>query len=287
MITLSEVEQYYQSKLSTLYSQEEIKQIFLITLEKTAHIPIDQYSIKKSEAINEDIKAQMIAVADELSTGRPIQHILGEAPFYGSTFYVSADTLIPRPETEELVHLILQRQQNEQGLRIIDLGTGTGCIAITLAKKMKQPNVWAMDISDKALLIAKANAEKQQQAIHFVQGDMLAWDNIFDTEQKFDIVVSNPPYITPDEKKDMHVNVLDFEPETALFVPSEAPLLFYDHIADFALEHLAENGWLYIEINQYLSAETASLLREKGFCHIEIHKDINGVDRMISAQRID
>ena len=283
MKTLSEIEQSYQQKLSILYPSEEIRQLFLIVVEKVISTPISSYPILKDKSVEDQIAEEMLDIAGQLATGKPIQHILGEAPFYGLTFYVSEDTLIPRPETEELVHLILDRHKTQSGLRVIDIGTGSGCIAVTLSHHMQQPAVWAMDISDNALQIAKTNAERYRQPVQFLEGDILEWDVIFDKEQQFDIVVSNPPYITLGEKTHMHKNVLDFEPDTALFVPEEAPLLFYDHIADFALAHLDKNGYLYVEINQYLSQETASLLEKKGFCEVKIHPDINGVDRMISA----
>lgn len=283
MKTLSEIEQSYQQKLSILYPSEEIRQLFLIAVEKVVPTPVSLYPILKDKSVEDQIAEEILDIAGQLATGKPIQHILGEAPFYGLTFHVSEDTLIPRPETEELVHLILDRHKTQSGLRVIDIGTGSGCIAVTLSHHMQQPAVWAMDISDTALQIAKTNAERYREPVQFLLGDILEWDMIFDKEQQFDIVVSNPPYITLGEKIHMHKNVLDFEPDTALFVPEEAPLLFYDHIADFALTHLDKNGCLYVEINQYLGHETASLLQKKGFCEVKIHPDINGVDRMISA----
>ncbi len=287
MQSLSEIEQNYQQKLSVLYPREEIRQLFLIAMEKVASISISSYPMQKDKRVDDQIAGKMTDIANLLATGRPIQHILGEAPFYGMAFHVSGDTLIPRPETEELVHLILNRHREQSNLHIIDIGTGSGCIAVTLSKKMLQPTVWALDISDKALHIAKTNAEKYNQSIRFLSGDILRWGMIFDTEQQFDIIVSNPPYITLGEKTQMHKNVLDFEPDTALFVPEEAPLLFYDHIADFALAHLKKDGNLYVEINQYLSRKTASLLQKKGFHHVEILQDINGADRIISAHRAE
>ncbi len=286
MFTFSDIEKQYQERLANLYPAEEIKHLFLLALEKTAAISSIAYSVSKNEAVGLSISAQMMHILDKLTTSQPIQQILGEAYFYGATFEVSKDTLIPRPETEELVHLILQDHQDEDSLNIIDIGTGSGCIALSLSQKMKQSHIWAMDISKEALQIAKVNAQKLKQNIHFLLGDILEWDLIFDADRQFDIIVSNPPYITPKEKAAMHPNVLNFEPADALFVTEEAPLLFYDHIADFALAHLTPNGQLYFEINQYLGQETMDLLKKKGFHQVILYKDMAGADRMIAAKRL-
>jgi len=285
MMTFADIAEHYQKRLAKLYPTEEAKALFHIALEKIAALSFMNYSLFKNEAADDAIATSMLHILERLTTGQPIQHILGEAHFYGLTFRVSEHTLIPRSETEELVHLILENHQGRSDMHVIDIGTGSGCIALTLSKKMHQAHVWAIDVSPEALAVAKINAKEFQQHIHFILGDILEWDVIFDPEQRFDIIVSNPPYITPQEKPAMHSNVLDFEPAQALFVTEEAPLLFYDYIADFALAHLKPDGCLYFEINQYLGRETVELLKKKGFHQVTLFKDISGAHRMIAAKQ--
>jgi len=286
MMTFADIEKQYLKNLDNLYPIEEARTLFRIALEKVTALSFAAYSSSRNEMASPSIVTKMFDILEKLVTGQPIQQIIEEAYFYGAVFHVSRDTLIPRSETEELVHLILTDYQHVSGLDIIDIGTGTGCIALTLARKMQQARIWAMDVSHEALTIAKTNAEKQQQDVRFILGDILEWEVIFDQQQQFDIIVSNPPYITPKEKSAMHSNVLDFEPADALFVTEEAPLLFYDHIADFALVHLKANGCLYFEINQYLGQETVDLLKKKGFRQVTLYKDMSGADRMIAARRL-
>lgn len=282
--TWEQLESIFQNKLSSLYPEEEIKQLFLIALEDLAQIKSNQYVLIKSEELSLQQQDQFNYVVNELALGRPIQHITGKAFFYKNFFQVSEHTLIPRPETEELVHMIIQDHKASENLNIIDIGTGTGCIPISISQELPKNNYWAVDISKDALNIAKANADKLKQEIQFINADILEWECIFPNDIKFDVVISNPPYITPKEKAEMHQNVLAFEPHLALFIEEEAPLLFYDHISAFAMAHLNKGGTLYFEINQYLSEETASLLQKRGFQHVEIIKDINTADRMIRAK---
>src|SRR5690606_38360911 len=286
MMTFADIEKQYLKNLDNLYPIEEARTLFSIALEKVSALSFAAHSSSRYEMASSSIVTKMFDILEKLVTGQPIQQIIEEAYFYGAVFHVSRDTLIPRSETEELVHLILTDYQHVSGLDIIDIGTGTGCIALTLARKMRQARIWAMDVSREALTIAKTNAEKQQQDVRFILRDILEWEVIFDQQQQFDIIVSNPPYITPKEKSAMHSNVLDFEPADALFVTEEAPLLFYDYIADFALVHLKANGCLYFEINQYLGQETVDLLKKKGFRQVTLHKDMSGADRMIAARRL-
>lgn len=285
-ITYKDLENEFNVSLTALYPQEEIKQLFLLSIAHTSGINSLQYSFQKNDNVPLKIVEELRLISHDLQSGRPIQHILGEAPFYKNIFKVSADTLIPRPETEELVYKIIQDHHHISELSIIDVGTGSGCIPITLALNLPQSNVWAVDISHPAINIAKENAQRLKADVKFVEADILEWEYIFDRDQKFDIIVSNPPYITPKEKETMHSNVLNFEPHLALFVEDEAPLLFYDYIADFGLTHLSTSGTLYFEINQYLSNETADLLHKKGYQNVEILKDINGADRIIKAKLV-
>lgn len=284
-MTFSDIEKKYQDVLAQLYPLEEIKQLFLIALQKIGSISPSRYIMQKKDTAGVTIIAAMGNILDRLERGEPIQHILGEAHFYGLMFQVSKETLIPRPETEELVQLIIQNHGTEERIEMMDVGTGSGCIAIALAKNLPFSRVSAMDISPGALSVARTNAALHQQDINFILGDILEWDMIFPPQQYFDVIVSNPPYITPKEKEQMHRNVLLYEPDLALFVEEDVPLLFYDYIADFAQSHLNPNGALYFEINQYLGKETVDLLRKKGFSHVEIVKDMQGADRIIIAKR--
>ena len=284
--TWLKLENAYQETLAILYPKEEIKQLFLMAIESIAQVKPNNYILVRNNEVAEKEQDAMLTILKELHAGKPIQHILQEAYFYGEIYKVSEHTLIPRPETEELVHVILQDHKEQRSLRVIDVGTGTGCIPISLFKNMSAADVWAVDVSKEALSIAKENAQNLLANIQFIEADILEWDLVFDVELKFDIIVSNPPYITPKEKEQMHQNVLQYEPHLALFVTEEAPLIFYDYIADFAKAHLTENGTLYFEINQYLADETADLIRKKGFGRVEIIHDINGAARMIRAKRL-
>ncbi len=281
--TWQEIAEIFHNELSELYPSAEIKVLFSLSVEHLSGIRSNQFIFHKNERPTVAASAGIKNILAQLKTGRPIQHILGYAHFYGHIFEVSEHTLIPRPETEELVHLIRQDYQNKNNLSCIDIGTGTGCIPISLAKCMPQHNYWAVDISKEALEVAKRNAQKNEVDIQFIQMDILEWDLVFAAELKFDVIVSNPPYITTIEKEEMHQNVLAFEPHSALFVEDSAPLLFYDYIGDFAKEHLTSTGHLYFEINQYLAEETADLLSKKGFKNVQLFHDINGAKRMIRA----
>jgi len=216
----------------------------------------------------------------KLKINTPIQYILGATDFYGSTFQVNQDVLIPRPETEELVDWIVKEYQNTS-VKILDVGTGSGCIAISLAKHIQNAKVHAMDISEKALRIAKDNATSNQVEIKFLHQSILEINTL---NENFDIIVSNPPYVRYLEKGQMHENVLAHEPSIALFVEDHDPLLFYRKIAELAKVSLNSGGALYFEINQYLGNETVSLLKDLGYENVTLKKDMFGNDRMIKAQ---
>lgn len=283
MKTIGSLRNEFLTDLSNIYDQEEIRNLFQIAAEQLLNISRMQLSLQLQQQLSPELSLAFENILQQLKTGRPIQHIIGHAPFYGLDFIVSEDTLIPRPETEELVDLIIQENLKKENLKIIDIGTGTGCIAISLQKHLTSAKVTAVDISAEALSIAKQNASKNQCSIDFRCLDILEWNLTFDENEYFDIIVSNPPYITQDEKNAMHQNVLQFEPHTALFVEDAAPLLFYDYISSFALSQLNKDGILYFEINQYLANETQDLLIKKGFSNVEIIHDINGAARIIRA----
>jgi|SRR5690606_20751797 len=273
----------YQDTLSTLYSPEETKQLFLMTYAFITGKNSVHYMLDSTNEITETALQQFLSVLGELQTGRPIQHILGEADFYGLRLSVNEHTLIPRPETEELVEWIVKEHQNSERLAILDIGTGSGCIALALKKHLPHARVDAIDLQSEAITVARKNATNLDLSVNFIQADVLEWDSFMQENQLYDVIVSNPPYITPTEQKDMHNNVLLYEPHSALFVEEQAPLLFYDVIADMGKKHLVPRGSLYFEINQYLGHETCDLLLKKGYGDVTLHQDLNQVDRMIKA----
>lgn len=217
---------------------------------------------------------------EKLKTGEPIQYILGKGPFYGREFLVNQHTLIPRNETEELVHLILHANP-QPGLKILDIGTGTGCIPITLDLEMNEPEVYGLDISENALEVARKNTKLLHSNVQFMQGDIL---QEIPTVPLLDILVSNPPYVPIGEKALMHRNVLDFEPELALFVPDQDPLIFYRMIGQLGKKLLVSGGRLYFEIHERFGSEVAAILQNLGYQEVKIHQDLNGKERMISAR---
>lgn len=283
MNSLHAIEQEYQNKLSELYPSSEIKQLFLLCYAHISGKKALHYALERRDELTEADSVRYLALLEELAIGRPLQHILGEAPFFGLMFHVNAHTLIPRPETEELVQLILDEHGNHPQLEVLDVGTGSGCIAISLAKKLKEAMVHAIDISKPALEVAKTNAKKHAVAVNFINADISEWSYFMQDDQLFDIIVSNPPYITPKEQDAMHSNVMLYEPHSALFVEEHAPMFFYDVIADLARKHLKPDGTLYFEINQYLAEETADLLRKKGYQKVDLFDDLNAAKRMIRA----
>ena len=274
----------FENTLDSVYPKEEVQQLFLMVYEHIRAKKSIHYSVEKHLSLSPEEYLRINDILAELSLSKPIQHILGEAYFYGKTFEVSPHTLIPRPETEELVHLIIHDHKGKEDLKVIDIGTGTACIPISLALHL-DGQFTAIEISKDAMEVARRNNAKYDTKINFIQADILEWEVFFPEELRFDIIVSNPPYITPKEMNEMHNNVLLHEPHTALFVEEEAPLLFYDYIADFALVHLETSGTLYFEINQYLGKETADLLIKEGFKDVQIIKDMYGADRIIKAKR--
>lgn len=227
-----------------------------------------------------DLPENLRADFERLKTGEPIQYILGHAPFYGREFKVSSATLIPRNETEELVHLII-KENPQPDLRILDIGTGTGCIPITLALEMKNPEVFAVDISEDVLNIAGANAKTLKAKVKFQKCDILCE---MVQQPNLDIIVSNPPYIPLKEKDQMHRNVLDFEPHLALFVSNNDPLIFYKKIAEKGKHLLKPHGKIYFEINERFGIDVVRLLSDLDYKGVSAIKDLNGRDRIVSGQ---
>jgi release factor glutamine methyltransferase len=222
----------------------------------------------------------LLADFEKLKTGEPIQYILGKGPFYGREFLVNEHTLIPRNETEELVHLILH-QNPQPGLKILDIGTGTGCIPITLDLELKGATIYGLDVSEKALEIARKNDELLYSNVKFLQADIL---QEMPELPILDVLVSNPPYIPISEKSKMHRNVLNYEPHLALFVPDEDPLIFYQVIAEKGKKLLKAGGKIYFEINERLGKEVLNLLLSFGYKNVRVIQDMNGKDRIVFGQ---
>jgi release factor glutamine methyltransferase len=282
-----EFKKYFFSELSNIYPETEIQSFFTILVEFKLHLSRIQLALEHNFELDRDDLDFLENALLKLKNQIPVQYIVGETAFYGLLFKVDKNVLIPRPETEELVEWIVQNlpigrqaHKKSESLKILDIGTGSGCIAISLVKNLPNAQVFALDISAEALIVAKNNAEFNQVTIDFIHVDILTLDKLPDT---FDVIVSNPPYVRESEKDLMQQNVLFHEPNIALFVENENPLLFYDKIAELAKNHLTENGVLYFEINQYLGNETVDLLKTKGFKNIELKKDVYGVDRMVKC----
>lgn len=267
--------------LSSLYDEKEVESFFYLTLEQFHQIKRIDLALNPEMEMDAQQLLRWEDVVIELQKQKPIQYILGETEFYGLPFLVNENTLIPRPETEELVDLIIAESRQSKVESVLDIGTGSGCIAISLAKNLDNATVFAIDVSEKALEVAQKNADLNKIEVHFIQKDIL---ETADLEQQFDIIVSNPPYVRMLEKAEIKTNVLDYEPHLALFVDDNDALLFYRKIAQLALKNLKPNGKLYFEINQYLGKETVNLLQELGFKDVRLIKDIYGNDRMISCK---
>jgi len=231
--------------------------------------------------IPEEMVSELEQKTRRLLTHEPIQYVTGEAFFYGYNFRVLPRVLIPRPETEELVHWVLKEVQSPHKKRVLDVGTGSGCIAISLALENPGLSVTAIDVSPEALKVASSNAQSLGVQVKFVERNVL--EEGLGGLGKFDVVVSNPPYVTPKEKQQMLPNVLEHEPETALFVPQNNPLLFYQSIAKQTRSILNPDGMIFFEINQYYAEQTAELVKKLGFSSVELRRDLNGNWRMLKA----
>jgi len=276
--TIKKIISLIKSELNNYYPSREINSFIYLILHHYFKYSKVQIQLKQDKEINDTIVARIIANIEELKTFKPVQYILGQTEFYNLPFIVAPGVLIPRQETEELVDWILAENKN-QYQNIADIGTGSGCIAISLAKNLPKSLIYALDNSADALSITRRNSKLNHTKIHISYFDILKHHIPFD--ERFDIIVSNPPYVTEKEKQLMHPNVLNYEPEEALFVPNDDPLLYYRKIVDFALKHLKKGGKLYFEINENFGKETALLLEEKNFQNIQLKKDINDKYRMI------
>lgn len=271
-------------ELTPIYDAGEAESFFYLILEENHQLKRMDLALNPDLTFSDTEIQYWNSILDELKKEIPVQYLLGKTSFYGLDFEVNENVLIPRPETEELVEWIVESQNSKaksQKPKILDIGTGSGCIAISLAKNIPNATVFAIDISEKALATAKKNAEINDVNVAFIEKNILKTE---DLEQQFDIIVSNPPYIRELEKQEIRKNVLDNEPHLALFVEDNDALIFYRKIAELAQKNLTQNGQLFFEINQYLGTETFDLLEKMNFKNIELRKDIYGNDRMIKAE---
>ena len=275
--------QHFLKKLNTslanMYSEAEIHVIANLLLENITGFTRLQLLTNKELKLNDEQNELANQYLERLKNHEPIQYILGETEFQGLKFKVNSSVLIPRPETEELVEWVRKPPNPLKG-GILDIGTGSGCIAISLKKKFPSANVSAMDISPDALMVAKANAALNDADVEFIQDDIL---NPATTDRKWDVIVSNPPYIPVSEHSEMDKNVTEFEPHLALFVQDNDPLIFYRKIAEFAITHLSPGGKLFFETHKDLAQECKQLLESYGFTNLVIRKDMSGNERMVQA----
>lgn len=279
---MKDIAAYIKDSLNTYYPESEISGFTRIIVEYITGKSYLQASID-NVGLTQEQQSKVISILDRLRAYEPIQYILEETEFFGLPFFVNENVLIPRPETEELVELVLSENTTSE-LSLLDIGTGSGAIAIALAKHSKKAFVSAWDISVKALDVAVLNAKINTVDVSFKRVDVLS---DVPTDNKYNIIVSNPPYVLESEKGAMEQNVLDYEPHNALFVPDSNALLFYNRIADIALKILEPQGKLYFEINRAKGQETVDMLCKKGFVNVSLFKDISGNDRMVRAELIN
>ena len=286
-MTIKQYRDNFIQELSPIHGADEAESFFYLILEDKNKLRRIDLALQPELAFSKVEVEYYNSLLEQLKLEVPVQHLLGSAHFYGMEFVVNENVLIPRSETEELVEWIVadcKNNDNTKPIKILDIGTGSGCIAISLAKNIKNAQVFAIDVSEKALATAKINADKNDVKVTFLLTDILTTT---DLNEEFDIIVSNPPYIRNLEKEEIKKNVLAYEPHLALFVADDNALIFYRKIAALAQKHLAEAGYLYYEINQYLGKETVALLESFDFKNTQLRKDIYGNDRMTKSQKLN
>ncbi len=278
--TVKAIKEYYFKELKAVYSDAEIMILLEIVFEKYLGLNKLQLKLDEEKFMSESELLKFHFALKRLKKQEPIQYVLEEAPFYGLNFYVDANVLIPRPETEELVYLVLKKVK--KGSRILEIGTGSGCISIALKKKNSTLQLVAVDVDSKVIKIAKKNAQKNKVNVKFIKQDILKVQEIKESfETSFEVVISNPPYISLSEKVDMSSGVLDYEPSLALFVEDVDPLLFYRKIATLSYSHFEREGQLFFEVNQKYGNEVVDLMTVIGYHSVTLIKDINGNNRMV------
>jgi release factor glutamine methyltransferase len=285
-LTTGKFRNHFINSLEGLYPIEELKSFFYLLAGKYLNLSRINIALQLNNELTHEEQSSFYKAVDRLRNHEPIQYILGETEFFGMPITVNKQVLIPRPETEELVSWIIEDVDKNEAT-ILDIGTGSGCIAISLAKKLNNAVVSAIDISTRAIEVAKKNSLINNVNIEFSRVDVLNFEADLDLhhkwESKFDIIVSNPPYVRMQEKKLMKLNVIDHEPDIALFVEDDDPLLFYRKISQLSKQYLRHNGTLYLEINEYLGLEMEKMLNKAGFKHVLLKKDMFGKNRMIKC----
>ena len=278
---MNKIVAYIRSRLQPYYTAEEVSALSrIVCCDLLGQAPTDYY-LGKDIVLSSKKEQELEDILQRLSRFEPLQYIEGRTLFLGREFWVAPGVLIPRPETEELVELMLKEIPADA--RILDVGTGSGCIAISLAKELPDALVTAWDVSPEALSVARANARKLQANVRFVECDVLACQ--VDEVGLYDVIVSNPPYVTEAEKADMEPNVLQWEPSLALFVPDDDPLRFYRRIAVLGRDMLADGGRLYFEINRAYGREMVEMLRTMGYVRVRVKKDLSQNDRFVIAEK--
>ena len=273
---------FFKNGLMGYYPNEEIDAFFYRICSMHLKLKRIDISLKSEMIITNHTFEYFEMVIERLLNYEPIQYILGSTLFFGSDFIVNKEVLIPRPETEELISWVLEQLDSDKSIKILDIGTGSGCIAISLAKQLPMADVYAMDISLGALSIAKKNAEANGVVIQFIEASILDWES---QDLFFDVIVSNPPYVRKSEKEMMSPNVLNHEPHLALFVENNNPLLFYKAIVEMSKRNLTSQGLIYFEINEYLTKETKSLFSSTFFEAVQLKRDIFSKYRMLRARK--
>jgi protein-(glutamine-N5) methyltransferase, release factor-specific len=281
---MQEIKRHIHRELTELYSENEIRSISEQVFESVCGMKRQDFLLCKDKHLSETERNRVLEMVDKLKKNCPLQYLLGEAEFFGRKFRINQHTLIPRPETEELIELVLAHTPKDKEISIWDIGTGSGCIAVTLAFHLPKAKVYASDYSLEAIETARKNAAINKVSVHFFNHDIFSSDYPFEMPV-WDVIVSNPPYITPEEKEGMSANVLLYEPHEALFVPQGQPLLFYERIADLGLEKLKAEGGLFFETSSLYGKQTAEMLREKGFGKVDLFQDLSRNDRMIYCRR--
>lgn len=272
---------YIRKSLESIYPSAEIQSFVKLIMEHIVNKQYTPFSLQTSVLTNSQ-KQEIALIVERLKQHEPIQHILGQTEFYGLPFVVNKNVLIPRPETEELVELIINENKNNPKCNILDIGTGSGAIAIALKKNLPSAYLESWDVSEKALAVAKQNTELNNAQVLLRQVDVLAYEPDM-AATKYDIIVSNPPYVLESEKQDMELNVLNYDPHLALFVPDNNALLFYNKIAALGLKMLCPGGKLYFEINRAKGPETQNMLQGLGYHDIEVIKDMSQNNRIVKA----
>jgi release factor glutamine methyltransferase len=285
LMTIQETRKELAAGINSIYHESEAGNIADLLLEHYTGLSRTELTIKRDILLNNEQASSLANAEKRLLQHEPVQYIINEAWFYGLKFYVDKNVLIPRPETEELVDWVISNIKFPfENLRILDIGTGSGCIPISLKRKLRKADVWSCDIIEAALSVAQKNANELGAAINFLQLNFLTEAETASLPS-FDIIISNPPYVPENNKAEMNKNVLDFEPHTALFVPDSNTLLFYKAIHLFAQKHLSENGSVFLELHADYANLTQQLFLHGGFEKVEVKKDMQGKERFLHANK--